>query len=93
MGRESRTDRVFRALASPHRRAVLDLLRRGQCTTGRLAAALPFTRFAAMKHLAVLASAGLVSSEKRGRERWHRLRAGALRRALARWAGGRRARD
>lgn len=87
--RETRADRVFRALASPHRRAVLDLLRRGPCTTGRLAAALPFSRFAAMKHLAVLEGAGLVRSERRGRERWYRLRAGLVRRVLEPWVRAR----
>ncbi len=88
-GRGTRADRVFRALASPHRRAVLGLLRRGPRTTGGVAETLPFTRFAAMKHLAVLEAAGLVRSERRGRERWHRLRAGALARALRPWAEGR----
>jgi DNA-binding transcriptional ArsR family regulator len=84
--RRGADDRVFRALASPHRRAVLALLRRGPRTTGQVAAALPYTRFAAMKHLAVLAEAGLLVSERKGRERWHRLRAGPLRRALRAWA-------
>lgn len=83
--RGAASDRVFRALASPHRRAVLALLRRGPRTTGQVAAALPYTRFAAMKHLAVLEAAGLIASERRGRERWHSLRAGHLRRALRRW--------
>ncbi|MCK6482150.1 MAG: helix-turn-helix domain-containing protein [Planctomycetes bacterium] len=90
-----RGDRVWRALASPARRAVLDLLRTGPRTTGEVAAILPGSRFAAMKHLAVLVGAGLVAVERRGRERWNALRTAAMLREIRRWerryAGGRRA--
>ena len=64
-------DEVFRALADPSRRTLLDGLfaQDGQATSaleGRLPA---MTRFGVMKHLRVLEEAGLVTSAKRGRER------------------------
>lgn len=79
-------DDVWRALADPTRRALLDLLRDGPRTTGALAAAFPgVTRFAVMKHLGVLADAGLVAVRRRGRERWNHLNAVPLRQAYERW--------
>jgi DNA-binding transcriptional ArsR family regulator len=86
-------DLLWRALAHPSRRAVLDLLRGGPRTTGEVAEALPGSRYAAMKHLSVLVEAGLVGVERRGRERWNRLRAEGMIREFRRWArryGGRR---
>ena len=68
-------DEVFRALADPSRRTLLDRLfeRDGQ-TLGELEAALPeMTRFGVMKHLKVLEAASLVTSRKVGRERHHYL--------------------
>lgn len=64
---------VWRALADPTRRALLDALRAGPRTTGALAAAFPTTRFAVMKHLGVLVDAALVNVERRGRERLNHL--------------------
>lgn len=79
-------DEVWRALADPTRRAVLDLLRDGPRTTGALAAAFPeVTRFAVMKHLGVLVEAGLVVVRRHGRERWNHLNAVPLRQAYERW--------
>ncbi|HEX8003664.1 MAG TPA: metalloregulator ArsR/SmtB family transcription factor [Mycobacteriales bacterium] len=79
-------DDVWRALADPTRRALLDLLRDAPRTTGELAAAFPdVTRFAVMKHLAVLSEAGLVVVRRRGRERWNHLNAVPLRQAYERW--------
>jgi DNA-binding transcriptional ArsR family regulator/uncharacterized protein YndB with AHSA1/START domain len=79
-------DGIWRALADPSRRALLDLLRDGPRTTGDLAAAFPdVTRYAVMKHLAVLADAGLVVVRRRGRERWNHLNAVPLREAYQRW--------
>lgn len=66
---------VFRALADPGRRALLDALfeRDGQ-TLGELCTVLPdLTRFGVMKHLAVLAAAHLLVTEKVGREKRHYL--------------------
>jgi DNA-binding transcriptional ArsR family regulator len=78
-------DAVWRALADPTRRALLDRLREGPCTTGALAAAFPVTRFAVMKHLDVLVEAGLVFVERRGRERLNYLNAVPLRRTYQHW--------
>ena len=65
-------DEVFRALADPTRRRLLDALFAddGQ-TLGALEARLPMTRFGVMKHLRVLEEAGLVVTRRRGREKLH----------------------
>ena len=65
-------DAVFRALADPSRRQLLDRLhaRNGQ-TLGRLCDGLGMTRQAVAKHLAILEEANLVSIEWRGREKLH----------------------
>ena len=60
---------VFEALADPTRREVLTLVgRHGPVTATELAAQLPVTRQAVAKHLDALRSAGLVESDKRGRD-------------------------
>jgi DNA-binding transcriptional ArsR family regulator len=60
---------VFAALADPTRRTVLDrLATNGPLSATQLAEGLPVTRQAVVKHLAALAEAGLVTSEKAGRE-------------------------
>src|SRR3954454_1232202 len=65
---------VFRALADPSRRRLLDLLfaRDGRTLT-ELESELPMTRFGVMKHLRVLEEAGLITTRKVGRERLHYL--------------------
>jgi DNA-binding transcriptional ArsR family regulator len=83
---ENETAPVWRALADPTRRRVLDLLRDRPRTTGEIAAHFTISRIAVMRHLDVLSSAGLVTSRKRGRERWHYLNALPLQRVHARWA-------
>lgn len=66
---EARAGAVFEALADATRRAVLrDVAERGPVTATELAAALPVTRQAVAKHLAVLREAGLVDQERAGRE-------------------------
>lgn len=81
-------DGVWRALADPTRRGLLDLLREGAKTTGVLAGAFPgLSRFGVMKHLGVLEEAGLVVVERRGRERWNHLNPVPLRRVYDRWVG------
>ena len=63
------TEDVFTALADPTRRRVLDLLaEHGHGTATSLAAELPVSRPAVIKHLAVLDRAGLVASRRHGRE-------------------------
>ena len=79
-------DDVFRALADPTRRALLDELFRsdGQSLT-ELDARLPMTRFGVMKHLRVLEEAGLVTTRRRGREKLHFLNAVPIRLVHDRW--------
>jgi uncharacterized protein YndB with AHSA1/START domain len=79
-------DEVFRALADPTRRSLLDELYRcdGQ-TLSALEARLPMTRFGVMKHLRVLEEAGLVVTRKRGREKLHFLNAVPIRLVHDRW--------
>jgi DNA-binding transcriptional ArsR family regulator len=66
---DARVDDVFGALADPTRRFVLELLAgRESSSQSELAAQLPVTRQAVAKHLSTLRAAGLVRSERRGRE-------------------------
>lgn len=79
-------DLVFKALADPTRRDLLDALFAldGQ-TLSALQARVPMTRFGVMKHLKVLEEAGLVTSRKRGRERLHFLNPVPIRLIHDRW--------
>ena len=84
---EADDDVVYRALADPSRRRLLDRLREhdGQ-TLGDLCTALPaMTRFGVMKHLAVLEEAHLVVTEKHGRAKHHYLNPMPIRRIHDRW--------
>jgi DNA-binding transcriptional ArsR family regulator len=67
-------EQVFKALADPHRRRLLDALAQtdGQTLT-ELCAGLPMTRFGVMKHLDLLEQAGLITTRKVGREKRHYL--------------------
>jgi DNA-binding transcriptional ArsR family regulator len=79
-------DAVFKALADPTRRALLDELRRGAATTGDLCASHPeMSRFGVMDHLRVLHEAGLIVVERVGRVRWNHLNPVPLREVYARW--------
>ena len=80
---ESATDRTFRALADPTRRAIVARLSRGEATLGELADPFEISLAAVSKHLRVLERAGLVEREVRGREHRLRLRAAPLREAAA----------
>jgi DNA-binding transcriptional ArsR family regulator len=65
-------DEVFKALADPTRRGLLDRLhRRDGQSLGELEQGLPMSRFGVMKHLKVLEGAGLVTTRRRGREKLH----------------------
>jgi DNA-binding transcriptional ArsR family regulator len=64
---------VFRAIADPTRRAILDRLRAGPAAVNSLAADFDQSRPAISKHLRVLREARLVSEEKLGRERFYKL--------------------
>jgi DNA-binding transcriptional ArsR family regulator len=75
---------VFSALSDPTRRTVVEALAgRDTATATELAADLPVTRQAVSKHLNALGSAGLVASERRGRETHYRLTPDALSQALS----------
>jgi len=76
---------AWRALSDPSRRHILDLLCRQPMTTGDIAARFPMSRIAIMKHLTVLADAGLAVPVKRGRERWHYANFVPLQRIHERW--------
>jgi DNA-binding transcriptional ArsR family regulator len=78
-------DEVLVALADPTRRQVLDLLATlGEASATTLAAELPVSRQAVVKHLAVLDHAGLVTAERAGREVRYTVRSQPLD-ATARW--------
>jgi uncharacterized protein YndB with AHSA1/START domain len=79
-------DEVFRALADPTRRSLLDELfaEDGQ-TLSALERRLPMTRFGVMKHLKVLEEAGLVVTRRRGREKLHFLNPVPIRLVHDRW--------
>jgi uncharacterized protein YndB with AHSA1/START domain len=79
-------DEVFRALADPTRRSLLDeLFRRDGQTLSALEQRLPMTRFGVMKHLRVLEEAGLVVTRRRGREKLHFLNPVPIRLVHDRW--------
>jgi uncharacterized protein YndB with AHSA1/START domain/DNA-binding transcriptional ArsR family regulator len=81
-----RVDEVFRALADPTRRALLDALFQsdGQ-TLGDLQERFPMTRFGVMKHLKLLEDAGLVVSKRHGRSKLHYLNPIPIRLVHDRW--------
>jgi DNA-binding transcriptional ArsR family regulator/uncharacterized protein YndB with AHSA1/START domain len=85
-GLERDTAPLWRALADPTRRRILDLLRERPLITGDIAAQFPISRIAVMRHLEVLSEAGFVTNRKRGRERWHYLNTVALQKLHRRWA-------
>ncbi|HXN37568.1 MAG TPA: SRPBCC domain-containing protein [Solirubrobacteraceae bacterium] len=79
-------DAVFRALADPTRRALLDeLFEHDGQTLSALEQRLPMTRFGVMKHLKVLEEAGLVVTKRRGREKLHFLNVVPIRLVHDRW--------
>jgi DNA-binding transcriptional ArsR family regulator len=79
-------DRVFRALADPTRRHLLDLLyERDGRTLTELESGLEMTRFGVMKHLRVLEEAGLVATRRSGREKLHFLSPVPIRLIHDRW--------
>jgi DNA-binding transcriptional ArsR family regulator len=79
-------DRVFKALADPTRRFLLDrLFARDGRTLTELESELEMTRFGVMKHLRVLEDAGLVVTRKEGREKLHFLNVVPIRLVHDRW--------
>jgi DNA-binding transcriptional ArsR family regulator len=82
-------DRVFRALADPGRRLMLDRLSRGSASVSELAAPLDMSLAAVVQHVQVLVDSGLINSEKVGRVRTCRLQSPVLRAAEG-WISERR---
>jgi len=79
-------DRVFRALADPTRRLLLDqLFERDGRTLSEMVSLLEMTRFGVMKHLRALEDAGLVVTRRRGREKLHFLNPVPIRLVHDRW--------
>jgi DNA-binding transcriptional ArsR family regulator len=76
---------AFDALGDPTRRAMIAMIGAGPVTVSALAQPLGITLTAVGQHLRVLESAGLASSEKRGRARYCRLRAAGIR-VIEDWA-------
>ncbi len=80
-------DTTFAALADPTRRAILAMLLEDDMAVTDVAEPFAMSLAAISKHLGVLAAAGLVSQEKRGRVKWCKLEPDALRGASA-WMQG-----
>ena len=79
-------DRIFKALADPTRRGLLDrLFERDGRTLGELEEEQAMTRFGVMKHLRVLEEAGLVITRRSGREKLHFLNPVPIRLIHDRW--------
>ena len=81
-------DAVFKALADPTRRQLLDRLfaRNGQ-TLGALCAEMKMTRQAVTKHLALLEAANLVATQRHGREKLHFINPVPINEIADRWIG------
>jgi DNA-binding transcriptional ArsR family regulator len=80
------SDSVFRALADPARRNLLDrLLERSGQTLNELCTGLSMTRQAVSKHLAILESANLIAIKWRGRDKLHYLNPVPIHEIAARW--------
>ncbi|MCX2724512.1 ArsR/SmtB family transcription factor [Roseibium salinum] len=79
-------DAVYKALAHPRRRAMLDRLRDRPHTTGMLCEALPeMDRCTVMQHLKVLEAADLIIVRREGRERWNHLNSLPIKGIHDRW--------
>ncbi|HIE99300.1 MAG TPA: transcriptional regulator [Planctomycetes bacterium] len=81
-------DHIWKALADPTRREILDLLRDGPQQTTYIVERFPqLSRFGVMKHLEGLREAGLVNTRSEGRLRINSLNAAPIREILERWIG------
>lgn len=86
-GDAGRLDAVFSALADPTRRAILAMLLEDDMAVTDVAEPFAISLAAISKHLAILAEAGLISQEKRGRVKWCKLEPESLREASV-WMQG-----
>tara|TARA_R110001606_G_scaffold212690_2_gene360438 strand:- start:332 stop:670 length:339 start_codon:yes stop_codon:yes gene_type:complete len=88
MSSAEETDLVFKALAAPVRRDLLDALKDNPQTTGELCARFDaLNRCTVMQHLRVLEEAGLVIARRQGRQRWNYLNALPIKQIHDRWIG------
>jgi DNA-binding transcriptional ArsR family regulator len=71
-------DAVLRALADPHRRSILRLVRNGELPAGQIANNFPLTQQAVSQHLTVLKRAGLLDERRDGTRRLYRFREESL---------------
>jgi DNA-binding transcriptional ArsR family regulator len=78
---ETRLDLVFAALADPTRRAILVMLLEDDMAVTDVAEPFAMSLAAISKHLILLAEAGLISQERRGRVKWCKLEPDAMRNA------------
>jgi DNA-binding transcriptional ArsR family regulator len=79
-------DAVWKALADPTRREILDFLRKGPRSTTDIVEEFPhLSRFGVMKHIDVLRAAGLINTREEGRQRMNSLNAVPIRRIYERW--------
>jgi DNA-binding transcriptional ArsR family regulator len=86
MSSQTEDDNVFKALAHPRRRQLLDLLKDGPKTTGELCEAFDdMDRCTVMLHLKVLEEAELVVPRREGRERWNHLNSLPIKQIHDRW--------
>jgi DNA-binding transcriptional ArsR family regulator len=90
MHRAAAAEDIFRAIADPTRRAILDRLRAGPLPVNALAAEFEQSRPAISRHLRVLREARVVTEERTGRERLYQLQPAALT-EVAGWIEGYRA--
>jgi DNA-binding transcriptional ArsR family regulator len=86
MHRQAASTDVFRAIADPTRRAILERLRRGPAPVNALAAEFAQSRPSISKHLRVLNEAHVVSEQRSGRERIYRIEPETLRQ-VDEWIG------
>jgi DNA-binding transcriptional ArsR family regulator len=83
---KDKLDPVWKALADPTRRAILDFLKGKPHTTTEIVDKFPhLTRFGVMKHLDLLRDAGLVNTREEGRQRWNSLNVFPIRQIYERW--------
>jgi DNA-binding transcriptional ArsR family regulator len=88
MSSTDENDRIFKALAAPTRRAILDALKDHPQTTGELCGRFPvLDRCTVMQHLKVLEEAELVIVRREGRERWNHLNPVPIKHIHDRWIG------
>lgn len=86
MSSDSKDDSVFKALAHPRRRLMLDCLKDGPLTTGTLCERFDdMDRCTVMQHLKVLEEAELVVARREGRERWNHLNSMPIKQIHDRW--------